>query len=116
MANDNKTIGLGEISTIRDILMGQQMSEYNERFKEMEASQEKSKKEVEDQIKDLDKALDKRLSTLEKDINSRFDKLEELLLGKVSELENRMDHSSVNDKKALGAMLQEVGNRLMNGK
>ncbi len=116
MAKEEKSLGLGEISTIRDILMGQQIAEYDKRFKEVADDADSREKEINNRIQNLEKDISSRLDALEKDMSARFDKLEKLLADNISSLDNKLNDVSRNDKEILGQMLQDMGKKLLNGK
>ncbi len=116
MAKEEKPIGLGEISTIRDILMGQQIAEYQEKFDIVKAREEQMELDFNNKIEALEKDVDARFNSLEKEMGARFDKLEKLLKDSISDLDGKLDNVSKSDKETLGQMLQQMGEKLMNGK
>lgn len=115
MAKEEKTLGLGEISTIRDILMGQQINEFQKKFDEVNDKNVALEKMFEQKVQTLEKDMKSKMDELEKGMSARFDKLEALLKDNVNNLESKLSSSSKNDKELLGQMLQEVGNKLLNG-
>ena len=88
---------LSELMTIRDILMGEIISEYNDRFESLEKELSLQKKMLEDK----EKELDQRITTLD-----------ELLEGKSQKLHQLISDKTEADRKALGAMLLSVGQQL----
>lgn len=116
MANNNNGNNgmLGEISTIRNILMGDQMSQYETRFAEMQTAMEAAQSSMEKELRMTAGGTDDRLGKLEKDINARFDKLEKMLTDNVTQMNNRLDEVSNADKQQLGKMLAAMGQKLMN--
>ena len=48
--DQNQGLGVGEISTIRNILMGQQMNQYEQQFNEMRQRLEQMEAKLQDQI------------------------------------------------------------------
>lgn len=116
MAENNKKSNgsmLGEISTIRNILMGEQMSKYEERFAEMQTALEAAQGTLEKELRATAGNTDNRLEKLEKDVNARFDKLEKLLLDNIAQMNKRLDDVSNADKHQLGEMLAAMGKKLM---
>lgn len=113
--NNNKSNGsmLGEISTIRNILMGEQMSQYEERFAEMQTALDVAQGKLEKELLATAGSTDDRLGKLEKDLNARFDKLEKLLTDNVAQMNKRLDDVSNADKHQLGEMLAAMGQKLM---
>ncbi len=116
MAKDEKSLGLGEISTIRDILMGQQIQEYQQRFDEAKAREEKMAKDLKSKISSIEKDVESRMSALEKQMATRFDKLEALLQENIAGLDNKLNKVTKSDKELLGQMLHDMGKKLLNGK
>ena len=114
MANDNNNNAmLGEISTIRNILMGEQMSQYENRFAEMQTALEKAQEELGNELRATASGTDDRLTNLERDMNARFDKLEKMLSDSVAQMNTRMDKISTADKKQLGEMLATLSQKLI---
>lgn len=88
---------LNELMTIRDILMGEIISEYNERFEVLEKELEIYKASVADKHKQLDEQL-AHLGTLLED--------------KSEALSKRIEAKTKEDRNALGAMLLQLGQQL----
>ena len=87
--------------TIRDILMGEIINEYNDRFEKVEAD---LKQQMEAQMKALEEkeaALDERIKALDKLLNE-----------KTSDLGNHFDNKLDDSRKALGAMFLSLGQQL----
>ena len=122
---DNQApIGLNELSTIRNILMGQQMAQYSDSFSSVNAKIDKADQELSNKlsqsntelntkIDQLTTAVNQRFEALEKDMNQRFDRLEKLLLEKSETLDTKIDTVSKDDKAALGQMLATIGQKLI---
>lgn len=133
---DNKaSMGLSELSTIRNILMGQQMAQYDDTFSSIHNKIDTADKNLSDRIttnnndlnnkidqsnldlntkiNELQESVNQRFAALEQDMNERFDRLEKLLLEKSQELDTKIDTVSTADKAALGQMLTTIGQRLI---
>lgn len=126
---------LGEISTIRDILMGGHINEFEskfniiqERISDMEAKLgqkiEELKSEASSERKSLNKEMtarfvklengtDSRFTHLENETESRFAQLEQSLKDGLTDLQQMMEDSSLNDKEKIGRLLLEAGNSLL---
>lgn len=89
---------LGELLTIRDILMGEIIEQYNDRFEK-----------VEQELKDQQKALQEK----EKQLNQRLDRLNDLLQQNTDQLRDALQKRSETDRHNLGEMLSELGAELM---
>lgn len=111
---DEKFNGFGEIGTIRDILMGQQISDDKARFEHIEAELVRIETSLNERIDELQRQTKVRFSTLEQNMEERFDRLEELLKDNVSQLHEKIEAVSADDKANLGQMLSEIGKSLMN--
>ncbi len=106
-------LGLGEISTIRNILMGQQMNEYEQRFGHLEEKLVNASGEQGEKLQNFQEETRQNLASIEKDMNARFDALEKMLREGLDRLENQAEEKRLNDKEALGNMLAEVGQKWM---
>ncbi len=120
MANNNKKTenatmeaGLGEISTIRDILMGQYIHHYDAQFERMQEEIDHLREQLEEKIAEVDRFHKLSLMDLSKGNNQRFNKLEKSLAKQVNQLEVKILSSSVADKKELGKMMANVAKKLM---
>jgi len=96
---------LTEISTIRDILMGSQMNEYEGRFVEMAS-----------QLKDSEKRMMKKMEKMQEEFVSRLSSLEEVLQRNVSELDTKVDRKVDQDRIQLGKLLADLSNELLKKK
>lgn len=117
--NNNENIGLGatlgEISTIRNILMGGHMQQYASQFNEIDSRFNKNEEDKNQRFQALEEEMNRRFDALNKEMNDRFDKLEALLTDNVQRLNERVEAVSTTDKADLGRLLAEVSNRLING-
>ncbi len=92
-----KPTSLSELMTIRDILMGEIINEYNDRFEKVEADLKQQMKALEEK----EAALDERIRALDKLLNE-----------KTSDLGNHFDNKLDDNRKALGAMFLSLGQQL----
>lgn len=106
-------LGLGEISTIRNILMGQQMNEYEQRFGHLEEKLVNASDEQGEKLQSFQEETRKNLASIEKDMNARFDTLEKMLREGLDKLAGQTEEKRLNDKEALGSMLADMGQKLM---
>ncbi len=117
MADKNKqtlsAAQLSEISTIRNILMGQQMSEYEDAFEEINRSLAQTKEQLTQEKNALSDKTDERFQQLEKTMNERFERLEKLLGEHVQRLDEKLLAISKADKSDLGEMLAELSRKLI---
>lgn len=106
-------LGLGEISVIRNILMGQQMNEYEQRFGHLEEKLVNASDEQGENLKSFQTETKQKLAALEKDMNRRFDTLEKMLKDGLEKLSDKTEKNRTKDNEALGRMLADVGQKLM---
>ena len=93
--------GLGDVSVIRDILMGGHISGFNQRFEALEAL-----------VAHNERLTQERLDKLQADTTARFERLEALLAQNVEMLTQRMDSISKNDRHQMADLLIEVSKHL----
>ena len=96
MASKTPT-SLSELMTIRDILMGEIMNEYQDRFEKLEANLALQKKELEEKEAVLDE---------------KIQQLNQMLQVKVTDLENSFDAKMEKRRQAIGAMFLSLGQQL----
>lgn len=104
---------IGEIGTIRNILMGQQMAEYATSFKALHEELATTRSELQENTKTLATSTDERFAKLEKQLDERLNKLEAMLMEHVNRLDQKLIELSKHDKQDLGQMLAEISKRLM---
>ncbi len=104
---------LGEITTIRDILMGQQMEEYEERFENMEAANAQQNQEVKSQLQELERKSNERMAGIEKNINDRLSKLEKILQENLTSMNQKVEDNSKGNRQMFGKLLMELGEKIM---
>lgn len=109
---DADNFGIGEISTIRNILMGQQMSEYEQRFGHLEEKLISASDNQGTKLQNMESKTQERFSVLEQDISKRFDTLELMLKEGLEKLHTQTQTTRENDNDALGKMFVEIGKLL----
>lgn len=98
-------MNLSEVSVIRDILMGQQMADYERRFNSMETLIDAKEEATRHRINALE-------GELKAELVARFEKLEHLLLLNVEQLNQRMQSLSRQDKNSLSELLISMSQKL----
>jgi len=111
--NSNGTMSLGEISTIRNILMGDQMSNYESKFAEVAVQISESSKTAATDLAALKKAHEADLAALEKAMTARLDAIEKTMTEKVAALSQQITNTSTSDKHNIGMLLQKMGEQLL---
>ncbi len=109
----NAEMNLGDLGQIRNILMGPQMSAFEERFKAMEAKMAAHSKDITERLSDLEKNSQKAMDTLEKGANSNYERLEKMVEKKLDLLSKKLDDTSSKDKARIGKLLSDMGKKLM---
>ena len=115
---------LGEISTIRDILMGQHINDFESQFASLQQKLDKVEAKLTDKIKELsaatkaqhkemNKETSSRFATMQNETDSRFAQVENSLRDGLSDLQQSMEDSSLNDKERIGQLLMEAGKALL---
>lgn len=100
--NDNKPqTGFGDIGMIRDILMGQQINDYEKRFQDLNEF-----------IAKMDARIEERINTLEAQINERFNRVEQLLQENTNHLNTKIQSVSTHDKNLISDLLKDLSTKL----
>jgi hypothetical protein len=116
MAKEEKPAGIGEISMIRDILMGQHINEFQKNFDAADEKTNQLNQLMDEKFKVLEGELRSHMGDMENNMNARLDSLESMLKDNVADLEWKISDTSKNDKDMIGQMLQEMGKKLISGK
>ena len=91
----------GDMSMLRDIIMGPKVIEYDQHLTDIDHLIQKN-----------DDATQSRFDALERDMNARFDRLEQLLTQNVEKLSQQIQQTSKNDKASLADLLIGVSQKL----
>jgi len=106
---------LGEIGTIRDILMGPQIEEMSAKIDTLQKVIDGLESQLLSKIESLQSASNDSLKTLEKNTNSRFEKLEKTLEENIDALKVQMKDDNRSDRERIAKLLLEAGNSLLEG-
>lgn len=91
----------GDMSMLRDIIMGPKVIEYDQHLTDIDHLIQKN-----------EDATQARLQALERDMNARFDRLEQLLTQNVEKLSQQIQQTSKTDKASLADLLIGVSQKL----
>ncbi len=116
MAKEEKSMGLGEISTIRNILMGNQMQEYEAKFETLKKESQDISKSTNEKVKSLEAEMNKRFDDLEKDLAKRMNKLEQILIENKTKMEEKIVEERKGDQELLGHLFKEISEKLLKKK
>ena len=120
----NNGAPLGEISTIRDILMGEHINQFEAKFASLQQKLSETEAKLNQKIKDLAadakaqrkelaKETSNQIAHLEDQSNNRFSSLEKSLTDGLADLQQMMEDASLNDKERIGQLLMEAGKNLL---
>ena len=98
----NPAMGMfGDMSMLRDIIMGPKVIEDNSRFEIMDSVMAENKE-----------ALTQKIDKLEQDMNARFDRLEQLLRQNIEQVNTKMAQTSRQDKDTIADLLVHLAEGL----
>lgn len=103
---------LGEISTIRNILMGQQMSDYERRFEDLRNSLTSLSDENHRRLERFTNETEERFGSLERQMAERFDRLEQLMTERLTALDEKVDRLQREDKRTLADLLSDMSQKI----
>jgi len=104
---------LGEISTIRDILMGQQMNEYDSRFQILDNKINSLEVELFKRLEEMENRLSSQFNHFKQEMNTRLDAMEKQASTNSNQLDQKIEKVSQADNLRLGKMLAKVSKQLM---
>ena len=110
----NNTGALNEISAIRNILMGQQITEYDSRFDLLESKIADLGEQLHAKIEEMDARYQDRLKQLETAVNQRFEELEKRMSKKTEALDVQIQQETKSSKEELSAILEEMSRKVLN--
>ena len=110
---DIKSNGLGDISMIRDILMGQQINDYESRFADVSNRINQLEADLRNSIQSLDEKTEANLARLTQDMNDRLEKLRQHMDSQINILNNKIQDTSAKDRAKIAGLLVEVSKKLV---
>jgi hypothetical protein len=113
-SNGMGAMGFGDIGMIRNILMGQHISEFEAKFNQINDRQDAELSSGQTALKSLEASTNQRLHELEKRTEDRFSMLEAMVKDRVEMLQKNIATTSQADKHALGKLLADISNSLLN--
>lgn len=111
--NSMGAMGFGDISMIRNILMGQQITAWEEKFKQVDARQDKDLNDLTTALRALESSVNQRLIDLEKRVEDRFSMLEAMINDRFQKLDQKVAEADRADRQTLGQMLAEMSQKLL---
>jgi len=110
--NSNNSMNLGEIGTIRNILVGEQMTEFELRFKELEEQMANFRGEMLLKIQESDKTSTSAMGDLEKVFEKKLAEFE-AILDQNRNLFDSLQKDRSEDREVIGKLLIDFGNKLL---
>lgn len=115
MNNENGNgIGLGEISTIRNILMGEQMSQVNSTFENLNQKLAEMEKRFETKIASMEKAHESQLEKMKSAYETKIKSLEEELVSSTDKINAYIVSEKKEERERLSNLFAEMGNQIKN--
>ncbi|MCV6631511.1 MAG: fructose 1,6-bisphosphatase [Flavobacteriaceae bacterium] len=96
-----------KIDVIRELIFGENMTEYNAEFQALKKDLEKKRKELRKMMHEIREEMDQTIDSLSTDLNIRISDLESQLEEKSEDLLDRKV-----EKETLGAFLIELGEKI----
>ena len=111
--NGNRTSGGGDITMLRDILMGQQINEYDGRFDSIEDLLKEQETAFNTKIQTLEKKLTKQLLQSQEDTKARLNTLEKRLISNMQEVDSKLHQQRTQERRKIGQMLLEMSKQFL---
>ena len=96
-----------QIDAIRNIIFGQNMQDYDQRFREANNDLKQNRQEIDDKIDQTKNFLLEEMRQMESRINAQLQQLHD----KLTQESERLEDKKLN-RKDLGALLVEIGNKI----
>jgi ElaB/YqjD/DUF883 family membrane-anchored ribosome-binding protein len=116
MESTVKTNGIGDVSMIRDILMGQHINEFENRFSEISNRVQQLEQDLRKVMQEQEDRTNQRFSKMTEEMNDRFARVQKNLDDNTKMLDEKINRTSKADKAIIGAMLIEIGKQLVDEK
>lgn len=113
MSKSNQNATSGEISAIRNILMGEHINASSARFKEMNDKITDVEQRLHQQMEQLADQQAKALQQLRKEVGEKLQELEDTLQQKSSTLHTKIEDTSKSDLTKISTLLQELSQKLV---
>lgn len=104
---------LGEISTIRDILMGQQINEIDQRFQQLEERIQQLELELDKKTKELEQLQQKNSDTITRETNRQFEDFNKLFTKTVDRVDRDLVKLEERRRTELGQIFQRMSKKLL---
>lgn len=108
-------INVGDITTIKDILFGQDMQSMEERFSELESKLGGTQEEIIESVESLRRHADEEMKAIREHYAKKIADVEKQMKQNVKDLEKQILAVSKSDKQSLAEMLQQLSSNLIKG-
>ena len=106
-------VNFGELSTIRNILMGQQMNDYDNRFMELKDQLEKVETSLNSRLEEIEQKQEAYNEEIQKVFTAKLDRLESLLLQNINDVKVTASEKTAQERTDLAQLFAEMSNRLL---
>lgn len=115
-SKEQKTpMNVGDITTIKDILFGQDMQSMEERFSELESKLGDTQGETIESVEALRRHADEEMKAIREHYAKKIADVEKQMKQNVKDLEKQILAVSKSDKQSLAEMLQQLSTNLIKG-
>jgi len=115
-SKEQKTpMNVGDITTIKDILFGQDMQSMEERFSELESKLGNAQGETVESVESLRRHADEEMKSIREHFAKKIAAMEKQMSQKTKDLEKQILAVSKSDKQSLAEMLQQLSTNLIKG-
>lgn len=111
----NGSMNIGDISIIKDILIGHEVELIDNRFAELESKFDDAGSEHRQNLATLKKQTSERLNALDKHLSDKLVEMEKSMSQQMKDLEKQILNVSKSDKQSLATMLQQLSSNLIKG-
>lgn len=113
--NDTGKVDFSEISTIRNILMGEHIAEFQNAFKALESNLEDLKSDFDQKLENAKDNYDSRLEEMQKTHDAEINALKKELAEKHELLEQKVDSNSESGKRHLSSLFANLSEAVTKG-
>lgn len=113
--NNGNGLGLGEISTIRNILMGDQMAQVNSTIEDLNKRLADMEKNFEKKISSMEKAYEGQMNKMKETYESKIKALEDELSSKTIKIQESIVAEKKDDRNLLSDLFAQISDQLKKG-
>lgn len=110
--NTNQNMSLSDIGTIRNILMGQQIAEFEERFQILKEEFSNDMDQMKNDASEMKAHFQNRLQEQKEQYEEQITRLTSELEASNKELQEKIDSTSNSDRSEIGKLLMDIGKQI----